>query len=246
MFKGKGELLCRKVRVMLSDYMDDRLDSDKKSLVERHLETCEACAKELESLRMTVQLLHRVTEVPAPRSFTVAVPQRKRESAFGPSSLRWLRPATAVVAIALVVLLMGDFLNAFQSHGVDLGPGNLTLSGTGGQFVSPPIDPEKQTMVNVPGVMGQMSLATAKAIGYTDYTIVRSVPPSMVPQAESAPIPTIPGNEALAGAGFMAQGEAGAGWPLRQTEIGLGATVFVLLALVIYARRQRAKKVSVR
>ena len=247
MFRGKGESMCRNIRGMLSEYIDNRLDSEKKSLIERHLETCEACAKELESLRVTVQLLHRVTEVPAPRSFTVAVPQRKRESAFGPSSLRWLRPATAVVAIALVVLLMGDFLNAFQSHGVDLGPGNLTLSGTGGQFVSPPIDPEKQTMVNVPGVMGQMSLATAKAIGYTDYTIVRSVPPSMVYQPAAPPMPPGPGNEGPTGEQvIVVQSEAGAGWPLRQTEIGLGAAVFVLLALMIFARRQRRKNVRAR
>jgi hypothetical protein len=43
---------------------------------------------------------------------------------------------------------------------------------------------------------------------------------------------------------MMAQGEAGVGWPLRQTEIGLGAAVFVLLALIIFARRQRTKGVG--
>jgi hypothetical protein len=219
---------------MLSEYIDSSLSSENKSFVERHLQTCETCSKELESLRMTVQLLHRVTEVPVPRSFTVTVPQHRRESAFGPANLRrWLRPATAIVAIALVVLLMGDFLHAFENNaGVDRGPGNVTLSD-GGQLAPSPVPTEPPIMVNVPGVIGQMSLATAKAVGYKDYTVVPSSP---VSESITQPIPSIPGNEEITGAGVMAQGEAGVGWPLRQTEIGLGAAVFVLLA-----RRQRTK-----
>ena len=239
MFSGKGEPQCRKVRGMLSEYIDNILSSENKSFVERHLETCEACSKELESLRMTVQLLHRVTEVPAPRSFTITVPQPRRESAFGPASLRWLRPATAIVAIALVVLLMGDFLHAFENNaGVDSGRVNATyvqLAPSSAPAEQPPI------MVTIPGIMGQMSLATAKAVGYTDYTIVRS---SAVSESITQPIPSVLGNEEIIGAGVMAQGEAGVGWPLRQTEIGLGAAVFVLLALIIFARRQRTKGVG--
>lgn len=240
MFRGKEEPLCRKVRGMLSEYIDNRLDSENKSLVERHLETCEACSKKLESLRMTVQLLHRVAEVPAPRSFTVTVPEPRRESAFGPASMRWLRQATAVVAIALVVLLMGDFLHGFEnSVRSNSGPGNVTFSA--GRLVPSSIAAEQQPMVAVPGVMGQMSLATAKAVGYTDYTVLPSSPPS---EAATQPIPTVLGNEGPTGAGVMVQSEGGVGWPLRQTEIGLGAAVFVLLGLMIYARRQRRKKVS--
>ncbi len=287
MFRDKGEPLCRKVRGMLSEYIDNSLNSENKSLVERHLQTCEACSKELESLRMTVQLLHRMPEVSVPRSFTVTVPQPRRESAFGPSSLRWLRPATAFVAVALVVLLMGDFLHGFENNiGVNSGPGNVTLSGSGFQLAPSPAAAEQQTMVAVPGIMGQMSLATAKAVGYTDYTIVsssaateqqtmvtvlgimgqmsldtakavgykdytvvRSGASSAVSQPEAQPIPSVlgnEGNEVPTGATAMAQGEAGVGWPLRQTEIGLGAVVFVLLALIIFARRQRRKGVGAR
>ena len=237
MFRGKGKPLCRKVRGMLSEYVDNRLDGENKSFVERHLETCEACSKELESLRMTVQLLHRVPEVSVPRSFTVIVPEPRRESAFGPASMRWLRPATAIVAIALVVLLMGDFLHGFENNvRSNSGPGNMTFSAV--QSI-PSSAAEQQTWVAVPGVMGEMSLATAKAVGYTDYTIVRSSPVSQ-------PIPTVLGNEGPTGATVTVRGEAGVGWPLRQTEIGLGAAVFVLLGLMIYARRQRRKKVGAR
>jgi hypothetical protein len=236
---------------MLSEYIDSGLSSESKSFVERHLETCEACSKELESLRMTVQLLHRVSEVPVPRSFTVTVPQPRRESAFGPASLRWLRPATAIVAVALVVLLMGDFLHAFENNtGIDSGEANLAFSASN-QLVPSPVPTEPPIMVSVPGIMGQMALSTAKAVGYTDYTIVRSAPPSQAlqPESPSKLIESGSGyNEATGvtgatGAEVMVQGESGVGWPLRQTEIGLGAAVFVLLALIIFARRQRIKEV---
>ena len=238
MFRGKGGPLCRKVRGMLSEYIDNSLNSEDKSFIERHLETCEACSKELESLRVTVQLLHRMPEVSVPRSFTVTVPQPRRESAFGPSSLRWLRPATAIVAIVLVVLLMGDFLHAFENNaGVNSGRGDATYVQLAPSYAAT----EQQTMVTVPGIMGQMSLATAKAVGYTEYAMVPSSP---VSQPITQPIPSVLGDEGPTGAQVIVRGEAGVGWPLRQTEIGLGAVVFVLLALIIFARRQRTKGVG--
>ena len=238
MFRDKGDPLCRKVRGMLSEYIDNSLNSEDKSFIERHLETCEACSKELESLRVTVQLLHRMPEVSVPRSFTVTVPQPRRESAFGPSSLRWLRPATAIVAIVLVVLLMGDFLHAFENNaGVNSGRGDATYVQLAPSYAAT----EQQTMVTVPGIMGQMSLATAKAVGYTEYAMVPSSP---VSQPITQPIPSVLGDEGPTGAQVIVRGEAGVGWPLRQIEIGLGAAVFVLLALIIFARGQRTKGVG--
>lgn len=249
MFSGKGEPLCRKVRGTLSEYIDNRLDGESKSLVERHLETCEACSHELASLRMTVQLLHRVPQVSPARSFKVTAPQPRRESAFGTAGMRWLRPATAIVAVALVVLLMGDFVFGFAHYNArsNSGPGTVTFSGAEASIPTP--NPEQQIMVAIPGVMGQMSLATAKAVGYADYTVLRSVSGSAFDLAVVPPAPAVSDNETSKGAGVIAtQSEAGTaqGWPLRQTEIGLGAAVFVLLALMIYARRQRREKVRAR
>ncbi len=240
MFRGKGEPLCRKVRGLLSEYIDSSLSSEDKSFVEHHLQTCEGCSKELESLRVTVRLLHSVTEVPVPRSFTVTVPEPKRGSAFGPASLRWLRPATAIVAIALVVLLAGDFSHAFVNNaGVNSGS-NATYIQLAPSYVAT----EQQTMVTVPGVMGQMSLATAKAVGYTNYNVLPSSPPS---EAATQPAPGVLGGAGPSGAGMIApQGEAGVGWPLRQIEIGLGAAIFVMLALIIVSRRQRREKAHAR
>jgi len=238
MFRGKRENLCPKVRDMLSEYIDNRLGREKRSLVEHHIETCEACSRELESLMMTVQLLHRVPEVAVPSSFIVPLPKPTRERAFKPVGLRWLRPATAVVAIALVALLMGDFLNVFEGGGVNRGTEDATLSGN--QRVLTPQEIEKLTMVSVPGIMGQMSLSTAKTVGYTDYTIVGTF---VMYQPSTPPYLGVAGSEGPTGTGVSTPGEAGVSWPLRQTEIGLGAVVIVLLALIIFARKQIRKKI---
>ena len=224
MFWKRGEPLCRKIQGMLSEYIDDRLDNEKKTIVERHLESCETCSHELSSLQMTVQLLHRVSEVPAPRSFTIAVPQPTRERVFGPSSLRWLRPATVVATIALVALLMIDFVPAFQQGGgvneasrlsvatsTPSGEGNVTM---GGEIVAPPAPTQDGTEKDGKDVIQPL--------------------PTTVPQGEEAFGPLSP------------SGEQGKNWPLRQIEIGVGALIVVLAALTVFAIRQRGKRVGVR
>jgi hypothetical protein len=90
-------------------------------------------------------------------------------------------------------------------------------------------------MVAVPGVMGQMALATAQAVGYANYTVVYS------PPVES--IATVPGKEGPAGTHGIFQVNAKVGWPLRQTEIGLGAVVVILTVLIVFARQRRRKAI---
>jgi hypothetical protein len=239
MFRGKGEPLCRKVLGMLSEYIDNRLSTENKSLVERHLQTCETCSKELGSLRMTVQLLHRVPEVPVPRSFTVTVPAPSHESAFGPASLRWLRPATAVATIVLVVLLVSDFLNVF-GHEAGI---------RGGEFLNMPTG---QTMLlSTPTGEGNLT-ATAdeltKAIpaptqaGGGNVTEGNNTEGNASAQVFMAGISGMQGPE---GPPSIA-GQEAVGWPLRQIEIAVGVVVLALATLTVFAVRQRRKGVSVR
>jgi len=256
MFRSKRGIPCQKIQGMLSEYIDSKLNKADKGIVEAHLEVCDTCSRELESLRITVQLLHSVPEVSVPRPFTVAVP--RRESVFVPSglslprpvttpaaialrptSLRWLRPATAVAAIVLMLLLAGDFLHVFENNaGVDSG-GEAT--STYSQSVTPTVAAEQQIMVRVPGIMGQISLATAKSVGYTTFDIDPSTP---VSQSPSQPILSVTGNEKSSQDGVMAQGEVGVGWPLRQIEIALGAVVFIMLVFIILLRRRRGRELA--
>jgi len=238
-FRGKGKPLCRKVQGMLSEYIDNRLSTEDKSLVERHLQTCEACSKELESLRMTVQLLHRVPEVPVPRSFTVTVPAPRHESAFGPASLRWLRPATAIVAIALVVLLMGDFLNVFGheagTRGGELlnappGPAMLSSTPTGEGNLTATSD-QFMKVIPAPTQEGAGNVTEGNNTeGNASAPVLMAGVSGM--QGLEEP-PSIPGQEAV-------------GWPLRQIEIALGVVVFALATLMVFAVRQRRKGMRVR
>ena len=235
MFRGKGKPLCRKVRGMLSEYIDNRLSTENKGFVERHLETCEACSKEFESLRRTVQLLHRVPEVPVPRSFAITVPAPRHESAFGPASLRWLRPATAIVAIALVVLLMGDFLHAFENNAGVISGGNATYA---------PLAVSSINVGNVTGVGENMPPEATPAP--TQEGAGNLTERNNAEGNASAPVfmAGISGTQSSGGPPSIA-GQEAVGWPLRQIEIALGVVVFALAALTAFAVRQRRKGVSV-
>ncbi|UCC61340.1 MAG: zf-HC2 domain-containing protein, partial [Dehalococcoidia bacterium] len=148
---------CRRVRGKLSEYIDDRLGCEERDWMESHLGVCDACSKELETLRMTVHLLNQVQIVPVPRSFAIReaetgeekVPEPRRWDGMrpvpvyavasvysararimDPQRMRWLRPATAFVTAALVLLLMLDFLQVVPHGG--------WLEGNGVIYESPP------------------------------------------------------------------------------------------------------------
>jgi hypothetical protein len=254
MSRSKRGIPCQKIQGMLSEYIDGKLNKADKGIVEAHLEVCDTCSRELESLRATIQLLHRVPEVSIPRTFTVVAP--RREHAYGATSLRWLRPATAVASIALVFLLVGDFVHVFENDaGVGSG-GEATSTYT--ESVNPTVAAEKQIMVTVPGVMGQMSLATARSAGYKKYDVLPSTPVAesaaqlllspegqLVSITADQPVPSIV--ESADSSQDMAPsqlGEAGVGWPLRQIEIALGAVIFISLVFMIVLRRRRGRMLA--
>jgi len=105
MFKRKRE--CKTIKGMLSPYIDGQLSPSEMERIERHIEECDACRREVESLRAVVSLLHRVPMVALPRSFTIAVKAPRRH----PFELRALRVATAVAVLLLAFVFAGDALN---------------------------------------------------------------------------------------------------------------------------------------
>jgi len=111
MFKRKSE--CQRVQGMLSPYIDGQLGPSDREGMESHLEGCQACRRELESLRATVNLLHRVTIVSPPRSFAIAKAAPKPLPA-AVWSFGVLRVATAVAALLLVFVFAGDATHLFE------------------------------------------------------------------------------------------------------------------------------------
>lgn len=111
MFKRKSE--CQRVQGMLSPYIDGQLSASDREGMEGHLEGCQACRRELESLRATVNLLHRVTMASPPRSFAIAKAAPKALPA-AVWSFRVLRVATAIAALLLVFVFAGDATHLFE------------------------------------------------------------------------------------------------------------------------------------
>jgi hypothetical protein len=91
--------------------MDQHLNPEEVAHVEGHLRTCPGCREELESLRATVALLHRLPEVTPSRSFAVA-PVRPLP---GRRALPALRFATAGVVLLLVLAFAVDQTNLFHA-----------------------------------------------------------------------------------------------------------------------------------
>jgi hypothetical protein len=106
----------RRIREMLSLYIDGELSSGDRARVEEHLAECDDCTWELETLRQTVDLMGQLPKVPVPRAFTIYETPRPRP--FGLFQARWvytyLKGATALAAALLILVLVGDALFQFQ------------------------------------------------------------------------------------------------------------------------------------
>ncbi len=92
--------------------MDHQLTSSEQGLVQTHLERCEACQRELESLRAVVNLVHRVPLVSPRRSFALAEVVPKRRAA----PVAVFSAATAVAVLFLAFFFVSDALNLFASE----------------------------------------------------------------------------------------------------------------------------------
>ena len=100
----------RRLRTLLSAYIDGQVSPREATDVERHVATCDTCRLDLQSLRATVGLLRELPELEAPRSFALdAAPMfvRAPRSYVGAMSV-----ATAVAAVLLVGLLVADAFDA--------------------------------------------------------------------------------------------------------------------------------------
>jgi hypothetical protein len=248
MFLGSRRKKCRRVKGLLSEYIDGRLNADSVDFVKRHAATCAGCSEELETLRLTVGLFNRVPSVAAPRSFAIreidvveARPDRThrpralhptpgvaaasagigRGSVFDPERLRWLRPATAVVAVALVVVLAVDFLQVVPQDGrvelqspVEQAPARVLASPEPAEGAPKMEDAE----------FGMPAPAPVAGGGVGDGAEIMQSEPLMDVGVEGA----VPG-------------EAGGGWPARQIEIAVGA-VFVALAAIALLSWRRGRR----
>jgi putative zinc finger protein len=102
-------MTCDDARESLSALLDEALTSDERRAVETHLEGCAECRRELDRLRETVALLHRVSPAHAPAGFVdrvvaAAQPTPWYRRAFFPLWAKLPVEATAVVMVALLAV----------------------------------------------------------------------------------------------------------------------------------------------
>jgi anti-sigma factor RsiW len=115
---------------MLSAYLDGELPSREKARVEKHLQECAACAEGLRTLRWTVGLMKEIPSVPVPHPFTVPAPIPERRLVFPRPgrAYTFLRGATALAAVLLMLVLSGDRLSQRLLRGPVVAPAPAGVS----------------------------------------------------------------------------------------------------------------------
>ena len=102
----------------LSQHLDGALPPRRQAQVARHLDGCESCRAELESLRLTVGLLQRVLQVEPRRSFVFAAPPLVERLPRAQGAPNWaLAAAGASLALMLAVLLSADIGGVLKGDG---------------------------------------------------------------------------------------------------------------------------------
>jgi len=75
----KREITCRELVELVTDYLDDRMPSDRRLLFEEHIAFCSPCRRYLEQMRLTIRLTGSLREDdldPATRDAMLAVFRR--------------------------------------------------------------------------------------------------------------------------------------------------------------------------
>jgi len=231
---------CHRAKHLLSAYVDGEVSTSERQALERHLDRCSSCRQELDSLRATVALLHRVPQATPHRSFAVAEP--RPAPARRPFPV--LRTATASMALLLVLFFAADATNLFQTTPAcspeagassELGTGQEEGGGSYSQDSDTrDVTPSEEPVQNVAsaGASGESGQSTPDASDelHSDSVVVDNEQEEKE-QAELAA--GTPGSEE-------------AGW-IRPLEYGLLGMLVVLagLTLAAWRRARRAAAVSV-
>ena len=108
------------LRTLLSSYVDGEISDVEARQVEDHLSTCADCRSNLETLRMSVELLRALPVLAPPRSFALdRVPDFARPSL---APLWATGMATSLAGILLAVLFLGDAVGVLAQTGPADGP----------------------------------------------------------------------------------------------------------------------------
>lgn len=163
---------------LFSAYIDRHVTADEQVFVERHVAMCAACRAQLHATRSMVTALRALPAVKAPRSFVLpkSMAAQPKPSIF--NGYPALRLATALAAVAFVLVFAGDLLIVRPAGG-----GNVIMS-----VVKPaaevPLTPEQAPTaapVAKSSPADQQPSSTAPAVGN-----VARLPPTATATMEAA------------------------------------------------------------
>jgi len=231
----------QRVEEMLSAYIDRELSASEVELVERHLKECAACARNLETLRATVELVRQLPRVPAPRSFTItpAVQPLRFQMRWG---YAYLRGATALAALLLAIALSVDIVSQrlplagapaelaiAPSPAVEMKAALREAATESALEAVPP--PELRAEVTLQAEALPSSVETPQGEALTPQA---TAPPAPKPTPEATP-------EALPQGVSAAIPQPARPWLkwLRQIEFALLLALIALTAITIAVRRRR-------
>jgi len=67
---------CKNIQNLLSAYLDNNINQNKKNLIEQHLQNCTECSTGLSFLKQTKNILSNLTPVKLPENFTLELQQK--------------------------------------------------------------------------------------------------------------------------------------------------------------------------
>ena len=227
-FPGIGR--HRRVRGLLSAYIDGEVIESEARRVEGHLALCGECRRELDTLRSTVDLLNRLPELAVPRSF--ALPEALAPVA-SPSRFESLaRLAAPVAAVLLVVLVVGDALGIVSQSSLG---GPFTGSDEEAPAVEAEVVVEKEVVKEqeaaegpsgAPGPATETPVVTARKQEVASAEV--GPPDDVAPEGQWALVPP-------------ANGSGGIALPLWQIEIAVGVLLAALLAIAFRGWRRTGR-----
>jgi len=209
-------MTCDDTRESLSALLDEGLTPDEQRAVEAHLEGCADCRRELERLRQTVALLHRVTPAHAPVGFvdrvvTAAQPKpwyrRVVSTVFFPLSAKLPVEATALVMVALLAVYTFERTPSLQQAARQEAP-----SSSDQVERQAPLRDERKEKEPAPALRGTPSLALGarRGVQRRDAPVAResklpaegapaASPPPAAPAPAASPAPASPPPAAQSG-----------------------------------------------
>jgi hypothetical protein len=204
--KAQSKAEHRRIKEMLSVYIDGELPPGDRARVEEHLAECAECAWELETLRQTVELVGQLPKVPVPHAFTIyEAPRPRWVSLFQAKwAYTYLKGATALAAALLILVLVGDVLFLSQRAA----PGFAPAMAPAKELAAPAAAPTVVAMQEAPLAPTEAPGPPEEVLDEAEGAAYAEVAPSPPPGEEAeapAPMPTPAAPAAIKGGGPTAR-----------------------------------------